>query len=287
MDVLQYLPNADAAAAIDNLARLCHGAMYFNLLTREDWEENCDRQRTNGEVYLRSSACTGGGCGGTSARRAEVCSSARALLSFCGSSRSSHSSNGASARAVCSGSAPPRSAASGLASHAMTRSRQSAGILLFRRTGGSVEVFLVHPGGPYFARKDAGAWSLPKGEVEGDEEPLDVAVREFAEETGQTLELCAPGVRPRSLGSVRQPGGKLVAAWAVEGDWPRGAELVSNEFEIEWPPRSGRRRSYPEVDRGGFFPLDAAREKLNAAQAELLDRLLSDLEAAEAPDGPR
>ncbi|MEE9609072.1 MAG: NUDIX domain-containing protein, partial [Myxococcota bacterium] len=135
----------------------------------------------------------------------------------------------------------------------MGHGKQSAGILLFRRTAGTVDVFLVHPGGPYFARKDAGVWSLPKGEVEADEDPLDVAFREFAEETGQSVETCAPSAPPRSLGTVRQRGRKVVAAWAVEGDWPPGAELVSNTFEIEWPPRSGRRRRFPEVDRGGFF----------------------------------
>lgn len=159
--------------------------------------------------------------------------------------------------------------------------RTSAGILLFRRRDGSPEVFLVHPGGPFFARRDAGAWSLPKGEVEAGEEPLVVALREFAEETGQTVERCAPGAAPRPLGSVRQRGGKRVCAWAVEGDWPAGAELSSNSFELEWPPRSGRRGCFPEVDRGGFFPLDEARRRINPAQAELLDRLLEVLGRAE------
>jgi predicted NUDIX family NTP pyrophosphohydrolase len=141
-----------------------------------------------------------------------------------------------------------------------------------------VEVFLVHPGGPYFAGRDEAVWSLPKGELDGDEDPLGVARREFAEETGQSIERCAPGAAPRPLGSVRQKGGKLVTAWAVEGDWPEGAELASNHFEIEWPPRSGRRQSFPEVDRGAFFPVDAARVKLNPAQVELLDRLLESLD---------
>jgi predicted NUDIX family NTP pyrophosphohydrolase len=169
----------------------------------------------------------------------------------------------------------------------MSRGKTSAGILLFRRRAGGLEVFLVHPGGPFFARKDAGAWSLPKGEVEAGEDPLGVARREFAEETGQGLERCAPGAVPRALGSVRQRGGKQVFAWAVEGDWPAGAELVSNRFELEWPPGSGRRQSFPEVDRGGFFAFAAAREKLNPAQVELLDRLLALLGESRDEDAPR
>jgi predicted NUDIX family NTP pyrophosphohydrolase len=156
--------------------------------------------------------------------------------------------------------------------------RTSAGILLFRRRRGKAEVFLVHPGGPYFARKEAGVWSIPKGEVEPGEEPLAVARREFEEETGQRLARCAPRVRPRPLGSVRQRGGKTVLAWAAEGDWPDGAELASNTFEMEWPPGSGRVGSYPEVDRGRFFPIDEAREKMNPAQVALLDRLLEALD---------
>lgn len=159
----------------------------------------------------------------------------------------------------------------------MARGRQSAGILLFRRAAAGLEVFLVHPGGPLFSRRDAGVWSLPKGEVEAAADPLEVALREFSEETGQRVASCAPGAPFRPLGGVRQRGGKVVTAWAVEGDWPPSAELVSNHFEIEWPPGSGRRRSFPEVDRGGFFPLDEAREKINPAQVELLDRLLADL----------
>jgi predicted NUDIX family NTP pyrophosphohydrolase len=166
----------------------------------------------------------------------------------------------------------------------MGQGKVSAGILLFRRTRDTVEVFLVHPGGPYFARKDAGAWSLPKGEVEAGEEPLAVALREFAEETGQTLTTCAPGAQLRPLGSVRQRGGKLVVAWAAEGNWPPGAALVSNTFEIEWPARSGRRRRFPEVDRADFFPIGEARKKITAAQVELLDRLLTALDGAEGDD---
>jgi predicted NUDIX family NTP pyrophosphohydrolase len=164
--------------------------------------------------------------------------------------------------------------------------RHSAGILLYRRRAGHLEVFLVHPGGPFFAKRDTGAWSLPKGEVEAGAEPFEVALREFAEETGQSLEACAPGARPRCLGEVRQRGGKRVTAWTIEGDWPEGAEARSNRFEIEWPPGSGRHQSFPEVDRSGFFPIEEARVKLNPAQAELLDRLEQELAAADGADAP-
>lgn len=163
----------------------------------------------------------------------------------------------------------------------MPAGKHSAGLLLFRRRAGEIEVFLVHPGGPFFARRDEGVWSLPKGELDAGEDPLAVARREFAEETGRSLEECAPDAGPIDLGEVRQRGGKRVSAFALEGDWPDGAELLSNEFELEWPPRSGRRRRFPEVDRGGFFGVDAARCKLNPAQVELLDRLLERLAAGE------
>jgi predicted NUDIX family NTP pyrophosphohydrolase len=157
----------------------------------------------------------------------------------------------------------------------MTRSPDSAGILLFRRTPRGLEVFLVHPGGPYFARKDGGAWSLPKGEAEASADLLGTAIREFAEETGQPLTACATRVAPRALGSIRQRGGKRVWAWAVEGDWPAGVQLQSQRFELEWPPGSGRRQHFPEVDRGGFFAVEEARSKLNPAQSEFLDRLVA------------
>lgn len=144
--------------------------------------------------------------------------------------------------------------------------KQSAAILLFRRTH-RIEVFLVHPGGPFWARKDAGAWSLPKGEYTDAEQPLEAARREFQEETGFPVEgEFVP------LGEVRQAGGKIVTAWAVEGDIDASA-IQSNTFEMEWPPKSGKLRSFPEVDRAGWFSLDAAREKLNLAQAAFLDRL--------------
>lgn len=144
---------------------------------------------------------------------------------------------------------------------------RSAGILVYRKRAGQIEVLLVHPGGPFWARRDAGAWSIPKGEHAADEEPADAALREFVEETGWPL---AGGLVP--LGDVRQKAGKTVTAFAVEGDF-EPATLRSNEFEMEWPPRSGRRARFPEVDRAGWFSLDAAREKLVEGQRPLLDRL--------------
>ena len=143
---------------------------------------------------------------------------------------------------------------------------ESAGVLLYRRTP-ELQVLLVHPGGPFFARKDAGAWSIPKGEVEPGE-TLEARARiEFQEETGTALD-----GELRTLGSVRQKGGKVVHAFAAEGDLDAGA-IVSNTFELQWPPRSGRTQTFPEVDRAEWFTLDEARGKINAAQAELLDRL--------------
>lgn len=138
---------------------------------------------------------------------------------------------------------------------------------MFRRRDGALEVFLVHPGGPFWARKDAGAWSIPKGEIDPTEEPLAAARREFGEETG----LAAEG-RFRPLAPITQAGGKVVQAWAVEGDLDPAA-VRSNTFSIEWPPRSGRQQSFPEVDRAAWFRLDLAREKINPAQAALLDEL--------------
>lgn len=143
--------------------------------------------------------------------------------------------------------------------------------MLHRRgAGGEPEVLLVHPGGPFWAKKDAGAWSIPKGEHGEEEEPLTAARREFAEELG--LPLPEGGGEPLALGEVRQKGGKVVAAWAVAGDLDPDA-ISSNRFELEWPPRSGRRQSFPEVDRAGWFAPDAAREKLLAGQLPLLERL--------------
>jgi len=144
----------------------------------------------------------------------------------------------------------------------------SAGILLHRAGPGGPEVLLVHPGGPFWARKDVGAWSIPKGELDPDEDPRACALREFREETGTHL----PAGALAELGSVKLKSGKLVLAFAVEGDLDP-ATLVSNTFELQWPPRSGRVQSFPEVDRAAWFGLDVARERLNPAQAAFVDRL--------------
>lgn len=152
--------------------------------------------------------------------------------------------------------------------------KRSAGILLYRRTP-SLEVLLVHPGGPFWAKKDLGVWSIPKGEYDDDEDPLACALREFEEETGTRLE--APP-DPVDLGTVRQKSGKVVQAWAVEGDLDV-ASVRSNTFEMEWPPRSGQTRSFPEVDRAEWFSLEAARERINPAQAAFLDRLEAQFES--------
>jgi predicted NUDIX family NTP pyrophosphohydrolase len=146
--------------------------------------------------------------------------------------------------------------------------KRSAGVILYRRRDG-VEVFLVHPGGPFWAKKDEGAWSIPKGEYQDGEESIDVARREFFEETGFEL-----GGDLVEIGSVKQTGGKVVTAWAVEGDCDP-ALLRSNVFEMEWPPRSGRVKSFPEVDRGGWFSLDEARRRILKSQERLLDMLLA------------
>ncbi len=148
------------------------------------------------------------------------------------------------------------------------RARHSAGIVLHRDAGGAPEVLLVHPGGPVWSRRDAGAWSIPKGEYEPGEDPLAAARREFEEELGTA----APGGEPVDLGEVRQKSGKRVRAWALAGDLDATA-IHSNSFTMEWPPRSGRQQEFPEVDRAQWFGLAQAREKINPAQAELLDRL--------------
>jgi predicted NUDIX family NTP pyrophosphohydrolase len=147
--------------------------------------------------------------------------------------------------------------------------KRSAGILLYRLSGGAPEVLLVHPGGPFWARRDAGAWSVPKGEYEDGDDPLASALREFEEETGAALETG----ELLELGDVKQKSGKVVRAWAAEGDLDPDA-VHSNTFTMEWPPRSGRTAEFPEIDRAGWFGIDEAREKLNPAQAEFLDRLL-------------
>jgi predicted NUDIX family NTP pyrophosphohydrolase len=150
--------------------------------------------------------------------------------------------------------------------------RASAGILLYRTSSGALEVLLVHPGGPFWARRDIGAWSIPKGEHADGEDPRDCALREFAEETGTAL---ATDVLVE-LGSIRQRAGKVVTAWAAEGDLDP-ATVRSNTFTIQWPPRSGRMAEFPEVDRAQWFAVEQAREKLIPAQAELVDRLVERL----------
>ncbi|MCC6984173.1 MAG: NUDIX domain-containing protein [Bauldia sp.] len=148
---------------------------------------------------------------------------------------------------------------------------RSAGLLLYRLAAAGPEVFLVHPGGPFWARKDDGAWSIPKGLMHDGEPGLEAARREFAEETG-----FAPEGAFVALGEYRQPSGKRVLAWAVEGD-ADPADLKSNEFTMEWPPRSGRQASFPEADRAGWFDAEAARIKLSKGQIPILDALLARL----------
>jgi predicted NUDIX family NTP pyrophosphohydrolase len=145
--------------------------------------------------------------------------------------------------------------------------KRSAGILMFRRRGGEIEVLLMHPGGPFWAKKDAGAWSLPKGEYAQGEDALAVAKREFEEETG-----ARPDGKFLPLGEVVQAGGKIVTAWALEGDFDP-ATLTSNRFELEWPPNSGRKVSFPEVDRALWFSPAEARQKILPAQHEFITRL--------------
>ena len=145
--------------------------------------------------------------------------------------------------------------------------KQSAGLLVYRVRGSKLEVLLVHPGGPFWARKDAGAWTIPKGELAVNEEPLAAAQREFAEETGFTIE--GPFA---SLGQVRQAGGKVIHAFVAEAEFD-AAKIVSNTFRMEWPPRSGRFAEFPEVDRAAWFSLEEAAVKMNPAQSELLERL--------------
>ncbi|OLF17819.1 NUDIX domain-containing protein [Actinophytocola xanthii] len=146
--------------------------------------------------------------------------------------------------------------------------KRSAGLLLFRRVETGVEVLLGHMGGPFWARKDTGAWTMPKGEYEPDEEPLAAARREFTEELG----LPVPEGEPVELGEVRQSGGKTVTAWALAGDLDP-ADVVPGTFELEWPPRSGTKREFPELDRVAWFPLDEAATKVVGAQRAFLDRL--------------
>jgi len=151
----------------------------------------------------------------------------------------------------------------------VTRPKWSAGLLLFRHTDQGLEVLLGHMGGPFFARRDAGAWTVPKGEYVPDEEPAwEAARREFQEELG----LAPPDGDAVPLGEVRQSGGKLVTVWAVEADLDP-ATVVPGTFRMEWPPRSGRQQEFPELDRVAWFPVERAREVIVTAQATFLDRL--------------
>jgi predicted NUDIX family NTP pyrophosphohydrolase len=146
--------------------------------------------------------------------------------------------------------------------------KKSAGILLYRKQDQRLEVFLVHPGGPFWAKKDEGAWSVPKGEFEEGEKPLEAARREFREETGFDVD-----GRFAALTPLKQPSGKVIYAWAAAGDLDAAA-IKSNTFTMEWPPKSGKIQEFPEVDRGGWFGIPEAREKLLPGQRPFLDELL-------------
>jgi len=143
----------------------------------------------------------------------------------------------------------------------------SAGLVMYRMRGGEIEVLLVHPGGPFWAKKDVGAWFIPKGEVKAEEDLFSAAKREFREETG-----LKPEGKFLELGSVKQKSGKVVTAWAFEGDC-EPASIKSNTFRMEWPPRSGKQQEFPEVDRAAFYSIEAAREKMHPAEFEFLSRL--------------
>lgn len=156
--------------------------------------------------------------------------------------------------------------------------KQSAGILLYRRRASSVEILLVHPGGPFFARKDLGAWSIPKGEFQEGEDPLEVAKREMEEETGYVV---TRSLTP--LTAIKQKGGKRVFAWAAAGDFdPLG--IKSNTFRLEWPPKSGQVQEFPEVDRAEWFSVSQARLKINPNQVGLIEELLSKLDINDATE---
>jgi predicted NUDIX family NTP pyrophosphohydrolase len=165
----------------------------------------------------------------------------------------------------------------------MAKARSAAGLLMYRRRGRQLEVLLVHHGGPFWRHKDTGAWSVPKGEIEPQEDPLDAARREFEEETGIT-----PAGPYHDLGQVRQKAGKVVRCWAFEGAPGPGGDvdlgaIRSNSFTLEWPPGSGATREFPEIDQAAFFDLEAARQKIIPAQAGLLDALLAIVPGDEPP----
>jgi predicted NUDIX family NTP pyrophosphohydrolase len=150
------------------------------------------------------------------------------------------------------------------------KSRVSAGLVLYRRRDGALEVFLAHPGGPFFAHKDDGHWTIPKGEVEPGEDLLATAIREVQEETGIVIDKTNQFIE---LGSIRQKGGKIVHAWAIEYSGPEPAACESNVFHMEWPIGSGQIQAFPEIDRAEFFPLETAKIKVKATQIPLLERL--------------
>jgi len=147
--------------------------------------------------------------------------------------------------------------------------KQSAGLLLYRKTNNELQIFLVHPGGPFFKNKDAGVWSIPKGEFLNDEEALTAAKREFKEETGHSIDGHFIPLSPVTLKS-----GKIVYAWAVEGDID-AQNIHSNLFEMEWPPKSGKKQSFPEIDRGGWFNIEEAKLKINGGQLGLIEGFLA------------
>jgi predicted NUDIX family NTP pyrophosphohydrolase len=147
-------------------------------------------------------------------------------------------------------------------------SKQSAGILLYRKINSQLQVFLVHPGGPFFKNKDLGSWSIPKGEFLDDEDALTAAKREFEEETGQRIDGNFTALNPVSLKS-----GKKIYAWAIEGDMNHEI-IVSNLFEMEWPPKSGKKQSFPEIDRAGWFDVETAKLKINVGQVGLIEGLV-------------
>jgi predicted NUDIX family NTP pyrophosphohydrolase len=151
----------------------------------------------------------------------------------------------------------------------MSTARQSAGLLVYRQRAGTIEVFLVHPGGPFWRGKDAGAWSIPKGEFAPGEDPLSAAQREFQEETGQKV-----SGQFTPLAPIRQRGGKTVYAWQIEADVD-ATNILSNKFSMEWPPQSGQFQDFPEIDQAGWFTIDTAAEKIITGQRALLDELKS------------
>lgn len=151
----------------------------------------------------------------------------------------------------------------------MAKAKQSAGILLFRGNKDNYEILLAHPGGPFWAKKDTGSWTIPKGEFEENEDPLEAAIREFEEETGTKL-----SGKFLPLSSVKQKSGKVIHAWAVKGDLD-AEKIASNLFEMEWPPRSGKFTQFPEIDRAAWFTIDQAKEKIIPGQLGFIEQFLS------------